>query len=52
MFFMCKIVSYIQSLEIKYQHELSDVSALVILPFKQYYAFKLSVSDFDREKGR
>ena len=52
MFFMCKIISYIQSLEIKYQHELSYVSVLVILPLKQYYAFKLRISDVDIKKGR
>ena len=52
MFFMCKIVSYIQSLEIKYQHELSYVSALIILPYEQYNAFKLSVSGVDRKLGR
>jgi len=32
MFFMCMNVSYIQGLEISYQHELSYVSALIILP--------------------
>lgn len=44
MFFMCMIMNYIQSSEANYQQDLSYVSALVILLYKQYYVFELSVS--------
>jgi hypothetical protein len=49
---MCKIIRYIQNIEIKNQYKKNYTSTVAILPKEQYYSYKLSVREVNSEQGR